>query len=79
MGIWEKIGFTVLGIVLTGIGYLMKRKIENRPRQEVLERHKTVLDIHKQMNEQGLSVDDLNNLEQILTGKSNSIKKHANE
>ena len=77
MDIWEKIGFTVLGVVLTGIGYLIKRKIENKPHQEALERHKTVLDIHKQMNEQGLSVDDLDNLEQILTGKSNSIKQHT--
>jgi len=79
MEFWEKIGFTALGFIVAGIGYLIKRKIENKPHQEALDRHKSVLDIHKQMNEQGLSVEELKNLEQILTGKSSSIKYHTDQ
>lgn len=79
MDIFEKIGFIVLGGILAGVSYLLKRWIENKPKDETLNRHKQVLDIHKQMNEQGLDVDGLKNLEDILTGKSNAIKKHSSE
>ncbi len=75
----EKAGFAILGVILMGIGYLIRRHLENKPQQEALDRHKSVLDIHKQLNEQGLTVKDLKNLEQILTGKSSSIKQHSNQ
>ncbi|MBE8232559.1 MAG: DUF1311 domain-containing protein [Endozoicomonadaceae bacterium] len=76
---YEKIGFVILGGILTVVIYLIKRSIENKPTDEVLDRQKKVLDIHKQMNEQGIGVEELKNLENILSGKTKSIKQHTQE
>jgi uncharacterized protein YecT (DUF1311 family) len=73
----EKILLVLLGIFLSGIGYLIKRKIENRPQIESLEKHKKLLDIHKQMNEQGIDVDGLKELEAKLTGKAAAIQRNT--
>jgi uncharacterized protein YecT (DUF1311 family) len=75
----EKAGFIILGAVLSGIAYLIKRWIEGKPQVETLDKHKKILDIHKQMNDQGLDVAGLKNLEAILTGKANAIKAHSKE
>ena len=75
----EKIGFTVLGVVLTVLVYFLKRWIEGKPRIEALDRQKKLLDINKQLNEQGLTLEDLKNLEEILVGKAESIIKHTQE
>ena len=75
----EKLGFVILGAVLSGIAYLIKRWIEGKPQVETLDKHKKILDIHKQMNEQGLDVAGLKNLEALLTGKANAIKAHSKE
>lgn len=79
MDIMEKIGLVILGVVLSGIAYLIKRWIEGKPQVETLEKHKKILDIHKQMNEQGLDIDGLKKLEALLTGKANAIKQHSKE
>ena len=75
----EKISFVVLGGFISAVLYLIKRFIEKKPTEEALDRQIKVLDIHKQMNEQGLNIDELQNLESILSGKSNSIKQHTQE
>ncbi|RRQ22221.1 lysozyme inhibitor LprI family protein [Thiohalobacter thiocyanaticus] len=75
----EKIGFTVLGIVLSIVVYMFKRRIEGKPEVEALDKRKQLLDINKQLNEQGLTIEDLNKLEAILTGKAESIIKHTQE
>jgi hypothetical protein len=46
----EKIGLILLGVLISGVGYLIKRKIESKPQIESLDKHKKLLDIHKQMN-----------------------------
>lgn len=79
MGLYEKVGLVILGVLLSGIGYFAKRWIENKPQNETLDKHKKLLDIHKQMNEQGLDVDGLRELETQLLGKSDAIKKHTSE
>ena len=79
MDIIEKIGFVVLGGVIAFVIYLIKRTIEDKPTDEALDRQIKVLDIHKQMNDQGIGVEELKNLESILSGKSNSIKQHTQE
>jgi uncharacterized protein YecT (DUF1311 family) len=73
------IGLVILGAVLSGVAYLIKRWIEGKPETETLDKHKRILDIHKQMNEQGLDVDGLKRLEDVLTGKANAIKQHSKE
>lgn len=79
MDMLEKIGLVILGAVLSILAYFAKRLIEGKPQDETLNKHKKLLDIHKQMNEQGLDVDGLRSLETLLIGKSNAIKKHTSE
>ncbi|SBT60919.1 Uncharacterized protein conserved in bacteria [Plesiomonas shigelloides] len=74
---FEKILLVLLGILLSAIGYLIKRKIENRPQIESLDKHKKLLDIHKQMNEQGIDIEGLKELEAKLTGKAAAIQRNA--
>lgn len=75
----EKIGFTVLGIILSVSVYFLKRWIESKPEIEALDKQKKLLDINKQLNEQGLTVEDLRKLESILVGKAESIIKHTQD
>ncbi|MCH1929542.1 lysozyme inhibitor LprI family protein [Shewanella sp. A25] len=70
----EKIGLVVLGMIISAAGYLIKRKIENKPQIESLDKHKKLLDIHKQMNEQGIDLEGLKELEAKLTGKAVAIQ-----
>jgi len=79
LDIWAKIGFVLLGTLLSGIAYLIKRWVEGKPQVELLDKHKKILDIHKQMNEQGIDINGLKNLEAILIGKSNAIQQHSKE
>lgn len=79
MELYEKVGLVILGVLLSGIGYLAKRWIESKPQNETLDKHKKLLDIHKQMSEQGLDVDGLRELETQLLGKSDAIRKHTSE
>ena len=79
MEVFEKLGWLVLGGLLSAVAYFAKRWIEGKPQNETLDKHKKLLDIHKQMHEQGLDVDGLRNLERQLIGKANAIKKHTSE
>lgn len=73
----EKIGLILLGVIISGIGYLIKRRIESKPQIESLDKHKKLLDIHKQMNEQGIDIEGLRELEAKLTGKAAAIHSKA--
>lgn len=75
----QKVGHVFLGAALASVGYGVKRWIEGRHRAEALERHRQVLDINKDLKEQGLSVDELMNLQAALTGKANARMRHAEE
>ncbi len=79
MDIINKLLFIIIGISITGIGYLIKRSIEKRSNAETLERRKKVLEIHKQMNEQGLDFSTLIKLESQLVSKQKSIAKNTLE
>lgn len=74
MDMVEKIGLVLLGVIISAIGYLIKRQIENKPQIEALDKHKKLLDIHKQMNEQGIDLDGLKVLEEKLIGKAAAIQ-----
>ena len=63
------------GIASTVIVYFVKRHFEKAKTQEALQRHKVVLDIHKQMAEQGLTPQTLHRLQDILTNASPAISK----
>jgi len=73
----EKIGLVLVGVIISGIGYLIKRKIENKPQLESLDKHKKLLDIHKQMGDQGIDVDGLKTLEIKLSEKAEAIQNNT--
>ena len=72
----EKIGLVLLGVILSSAAYLIKRRIENKPQLEVLEKHKKLLDIHKQMSDQGIDAQGLRELEGKLNDKAEAIQSN---
>ncbi|MDP1708596.1 MAG: lysozyme inhibitor LprI family protein [Gammaproteobacteria bacterium] len=75
MDIYEKLGFVLLGAIISGALYLIKRMVEKKPQSDKLDRQRKVLEINKQLSEQCLSIEDLCELENALTGKSELIGK----
>ncbi len=67
MELLEKILFVILGALLPGIAYLLKRRIEKKPVSDALEKHQKLLSINKELAGQKISVEDLHLLEQALT------------
>jgi uncharacterized FlgJ-related protein len=77
MEILEKLGFVLLGVAIIAIGYLLKRKIESKPQIEAIDKHKKLLDIHKQMSDQGVDINGLRQLEAMITGKAVAIQNNT--
>jgi uncharacterized protein YecT (DUF1311 family) len=73
----EKVGFVLLGTLVSAIAYLIKRKIELKPELEILDKHQKVLDIHKKMSDQDLNIAGLNTFASMLTEKSNAVQSHV--
>lgn len=72
----EKLLLVLLGAVLSGIAYLLKRRIEKKHASDALERHHKLLTIRKELNEQKLTVEDLRLLESALL-KRNAKAENA--
>ncbi len=66
MELFEKVFLVVLGTLLSGIAYLLKRRVEKRPISDALEKHQKLLSINKELAGQKISVEDLHALEQSL-------------
>lgn len=75
----EKIVLVLLGVLLSGVGYIVKRVLEKKPTREKLDVQAKLFSINKQMKEQGLTPDDLTKLELVLTGRARSVEKHTQE
>ncbi len=73
----EKIALVIVGVLLSGLGYWIKRFVERKADTETLERHKKLLEINKQMTEQQVTVEDLKRLESALTGKAEAIAAYS--
>lgn len=71
---FEKILLILLGAALSGIAYLMKRRIEKRHASDALERHQKLLTIRKELTEQKLTVDDLRLLESALLRRNDKAQ-----
>ena len=63
----EKIIITLIGLILTALAgfivYLIKRKIENKKHIEELDKVDKIVTLYNKLNEQGLNLSDLKNLE----------------
>ena len=66
MEIFQTILTLLIGAAIASIGYLIKRRIEKTRNVERLNRAQIVLGLHKQMNDQGLTVTDLYHFEKHL-------------
>ncbi|MFK5949688.1 MAG: lysozyme inhibitor LprI family protein [Methylococcales bacterium] len=77
MDMIEKIGLILLGAVISLVIYLVKRKLENKPQLETLEKHKKLLDIHRKMNDQGIDIKGLRELEEKLNDKAEAIQSNV--
>lgn len=75
--ILEKIGFVLLGAVVTGVGYLLKRWIERRPVFDEIEKQHKLLSINKEMREQRVSLADLKKLEEAILNKSKLTERYV--
>jgi len=49
---FDSIALILIGVLISGIGYLIKRFIEKKSDSEALDKHKKLLEINKQMTEQ---------------------------
>jgi uncharacterized protein YecT (DUF1311 family) len=72
----EKILLVLLGAALSGIAYLLKRRIEKKHTYDALERHQKLLIIRKELDEQKVSIEDLRSLESALL-KRNAKAENA--
>jgi uncharacterized protein YecT (DUF1311 family) len=73
----EKIIFLILGALFSALAYMLKRRFERKPTLESLDIKAKLLLLHKEMQTQGLTPQDLSNLEMELTEKPRAIQRHA--
>jgi uncharacterized protein YecT (DUF1311 family) len=75
----EKAILLVLGALVGALGYMLKRRLERKPMLEALDIQAKLLSINKEMRAQGLTPQDLSDLEKELTEKPRAIRKHAQQ
>lgn len=73
----EKIGFVLLGGLITGLGYLLKRRIERKPVFDTIEKHQKLLSLNKELSKQKVSLTDLKKLEDALLIKSKATESYV--
>lgn len=75
--ILEKIGLIVLGGILTGVGYLLKRRIERKPVFDAIEKHQKLLSLTKEMRDQKVSLSELKRLEEAILNKEKATEHYT--
>ena len=75
----KELGLLAVGSLLTSLAYFIKRWIEKKPLADVLERRAKALALHKSLKEQGLSLDDLDELEKDLTRRRRKVRDIEDE
>jgi uncharacterized protein YecT (DUF1311 family) len=73
----EKVGLVLLGAAISACGYFLKRILEGRSQTDLLDRQRKLLEVNREMAQQGLSPEDMRKLEQILLGKAAIAKNIA--
>lgn len=76
MELLEKFGLLLLGALIPGVGYLIKRWIEKKPQLDSLEKSQKLLAINKELAAQNITVEDLNDLEMSLLAKRRATESH---
>jgi uncharacterized protein YecT (DUF1311 family) len=76
----EQLLLSFVGSILTAIGFIVKRKIENRSAIDLIEKNQKLLELHSKLNEKGVTLDALGNLEAVMLGrKAESASRLSDE
>jgi uncharacterized protein YecT (DUF1311 family) len=73
----EKIALVVVGALLAGGGYLIKRRIEKKPVIDEIDRRQKLLALNKELAQQKISLQDLDRLEALLLRKTKAAESFA--
>ena len=73
----EKFLYAVFGALIAAIGFFVRRRIEQKPMFEQIDKQQKLLDLKKNLEASGTTLDDLKVLEDTIMGKANSAKTLA--
>nr|AAX14947.1 ORF191 [Xanthomonas campestris pv. pelargonii] len=73
----EKFLYAVFGALIAALGFLVRRRIEQRPMFEQIDKQQKLLDLKKNLEASGTTLDDLKVLEDTILGKASSAKTLA--
>src|SRR5690606_519861 len=73
----EKLLYVIFGGLITALGFFARRRIEQRPMFEQIDKQQKLLDLKRNLEAAGTTLDDLKALEDTLLGKASSAKTLA--
>lgn len=73
----EKFLYAVLGALIAALGFFARRRIEQKPTFEQIDKQQKLLDLKKSLDASGTTLDDLRVLEDTIMGRANSAKTLA--
>lgn len=73
----EKFLYTVFGALMAALGFFVRRRIEQKPMFEQIDKQQKLLALKKNLEASGTTLDDLKVLEDTIMGKANSAKTLA--
>jgi len=73
----EKLLYAVLGSLIAALGFFLRRRIEQKPMLEQIDKQQKLLDLKNNLEASGTTLDDLKVLEDTIMGKANSAKTLA--
>lgn len=76
---FEKSLLLILGALVGAMSFMIKRRLERKPTLEALDVQARILAVHKEMKAQGLTKEDLSNLEIELITKPRAVQRFTGE
>lgn len=73
----EKITLVVVPALLTAIGFIIKRKIEQKKSMEQIDKHDRLLDLRNKLIASGTTINDLNAFERQVLGRVDAAQTLA--
>lgn len=73
----EKFLYAVFGALIAALGFFVRRRIEQRPMFEQIDKQQKLLDLKKSLEASDTTLDDLKELEDKILGKASSAKTLA--
>lgn len=73
----ENFLYAVFGSLIAALGFFVRRRIEQKPMFEQIDKQQRLLDLKKNLEASSTTLDDLKVLEDTIMGKANSAKSLA--